>query len=292
MHQDVGIVGLGAMGSRFARRLLHAGFRVHAVNRTPGRAGDLDELGLIREETPHAVAASADVVLVMLWDSESVSDAIRGENGILAGMRSGAVIVDLSTISPVVSAELAHDVAGHGGVMLDGPVSGSLDKADTGEVLVMAGGPRGALDRAMPVLDVIAARVIHVGQAHGSGLALKLAINAQVAVQLVGWGESLAITDAFGVDRRLATEIMLESVVASPMLRFRAPFTLTAPDVVWASVDLLRKDLNYARAAGAADATAVSHALRLLDRIAGAGGGALEAAALIEAAAGDRASAS
>jgi 3-hydroxyisobutyrate dehydrogenase-like beta-hydroxyacid dehydrogenase len=283
------MIGLGAMGSRFAARLLGAGYRVHAFNRTPGRAPELDELGLVREPTPEAVAAAAEVVLLALWDSDSVSEAVRGTHGVLDGLLPGGVVVDLSTIDPVVSAMLAREVADRGGTMLDCPVSGSLDRAEAGQVLIMAGGPATALETALPILRTIASRVVPIGEANGAGLALKLAINAQVAVQLLGWGESLAITDEYGIDRGLASEVMLDSVVASPMLAFRVPFYLAEPEVVWASVELLRKDVGYALRTGTHRAVALARALALLDEIADAGRGDHEAAALIGQAAGDHA---
>jgi 3-hydroxyisobutyrate dehydrogenase-like beta-hydroxyacid dehydrogenase len=276
--RSVGMIGLGAMGSRFARRLLDAGYEVHGYNRTDGRAGELDGAGLIRHVTPREVAAASDVVLIMLWDSPAVAGAVEGSDGLLAGLRSGSVIIDLSTIEPAESQRLASKVMAHASSYLDVPVSGSLDRASAGTLLAMVGGAPEAVVAVRPVIDVLADRVVLAG-GNGAGLALKLAINLQVAIQLIGWGESLGITARAGIDTASAAAIMLDSVISSPMLRYRIPFTFEAPDEVWANCEQLLKDVRYAIASGAKGPTALM-AESLLGRIVADGRGEREAAEL------------
>jgi 3-hydroxyisobutyrate dehydrogenase-like beta-hydroxyacid dehydrogenase len=280
-HPVVGVVGLGAMGSRFAERLLRSGFEVRGFNRSADRAPWLDPLGLIRDTSPAELAAGADFVVMMLWDTEAVDGILNGENGLLEGVRPGSVIVDFSTIEPEASALFAAQTMAHGATFLDTPVSGSLDRAETGELLVMVGGPAKQLERVMPVLRILARRVIHVGERNGSGLVLKLAINQQVANQLVGWGEAIALTDSFGVDCALASEIMLDSVIASPMLSYRVPFSFEEPEEVWASAEQLRKDVAYAQGVTSGHPRASSIALELLDAVIASGRGDKEAAELL-----------
>ncbi|MCU1477072.1 MAG: NAD(P)-dependent oxidoreductase [Subtercola sp.] len=274
------------MGSRFAGRLLDAGFEVEGFNRSPGRAGHLDDLGLVRADSPRDLAGNCDVLLIMLWDSEAVLSVMQGDAGILAGIRPGTVVVDLSTIEPHVSSALAVEVSRRGCTMLDCPVSGSLDAAEAGTVLVMAGGPAMSLVRVRPVLSALAAKIVHVAEANGSGLALKLAINLQVAIQAVGWGEASLVIEEFGIDPVHAADIMLESVIASPMLKYRVPFTFEEPDEVWASAAQLRKDVAYAREITGASSRAGGVALSLLDAVIADGRGDGEAAELMLEAAG------
>jgi 3-hydroxyisobutyrate dehydrogenase-like beta-hydroxyacid dehydrogenase len=286
----VGVVGLGAMGSRLAERLFPAGYEVHGFNRTPGRAPWLDELGMKRDDSPRELATTSDIIVMMLWDSDAVRGTVLGDDGILAGARPGTIIVDLSTIEPSASAEIAAVAKSRGVDYLDCPVSGSLDRAESGELLVMAGGDPRVLELVLPVLGMLARRIIHVGNRNGSGLALKLAINQQVATQLVGWGEAIALTDRFGIDRSLASTIMLDSVIASPMLHYRVPFSFEPPDEVWASAAQLRKDVAYAQEITSDRARSSAIALELLDAVLADGRGDLEAVELL-AEARDRAGA-
>jgi 3-hydroxyisobutyrate dehydrogenase-like beta-hydroxyacid dehydrogenase len=278
----VGVVGTGAMGSRFARRLADAGYAVSLWNRTRSRAEQLTEVAAVQVcDTPRELAEAVDIVLCMVWDSEALLEVVEGEDGILAAMRPGKVVADLSTVEPEVSIKVAAAVAERGGVMLDSPVSGSLDAAEAGTVVIMVGGPSAGLEVVGEVFDVLGRAVLHAGEANGAGLAMKLAINLQVAIQEVGFGEGLALAQAFGIERGRATEIMLQSVIASPMLHYRVPFVSAPPQEVWASAAQLRKDVRYAldRIPGEAGAGAVAR--KLLDQVISDGRGDREAAELI-----------
>jgi 3-hydroxyisobutyrate dehydrogenase-like beta-hydroxyacid dehydrogenase len=285
-EQRVGVIGLGAMGSRFARRLRAAGYEVGVFNRTVAKAEALAaELGARYWPTPRAAAEGSDVLVVSVWDSAALLAVAEGDDGLLAGLSSRHVIADTSTVEPEVSAELAVLAGQRGAALLDTPVSGSLDAADEGRLTMMIGGPAAALARVRPVLDVLASRILHVDEHNGAGLVIKLAINMQIAIQAVAWGEGLALAEQAGIDRAAATAAMLESVVASPMLRYRAPFVLHPPAEVWASAAQLRKDVAYAVERGAGPIRAGRHALTLLDELCRSERGEREAAELIVAAA-------
>jgi hypothetical protein len=172
------------------------------------------------------VAEHTDVLVCMVWDSAALKAMALGEDGFVAGLQPRHVIADASTVEPEVSAEIARLVGETGGVMLDTPVSGSLDAAESGQVMIMAGGPRTALEVIRPVLETLGRAVLHVSEKNGSGLTMKLAINMQVAAQEVAWGEGLALAEASGIDRSQAMAVMLGSVIASPMIKYRAPFVL------------------------------------------------------------------
>ena len=281
----VGVIGTGAMGSRFARRLLGAGYGVHVYNRTAHRAESLCEFGAVFQPSPRAVADHTDVLAIMVWDSEALRTVAYGADGFVGGLTAGHVVADASTVEPEASAEVALAVSACGAAMLDTPVSGSLDAAESGQLMIMVGGPGAALHRIRPILDVLGRAVLHVGERNGSALAMKLAINMQVAIQAVAWGEGLALAESFGIDRRDATRVMLDSVVASPMLRYRAPFVLDPPDEVWASAAQLLKDVTYAVNRSGGCAVAGRYAQDLLAKVCADERGDREAAELMSAAA-------
>jgi 3-hydroxyisobutyrate dehydrogenase-like beta-hydroxyacid dehydrogenase len=277
----VSVIGLGAMGSRMARRLLSAGFAVNGWNRTAAKAEALVADGLTLHPTPREAAAAGDVVITMVWGSEALEGVTGGADGILAGLGENTIYVDMSTVAVSFSIDLAGKVRDRGAWMLDSPVSGSLDAAEEGRLTLVVGGPAAVLDRARPVLDRLGTTVVHVGDDNGLGVTMKLAINLQVALQAVAWGEALAITEGRGVSRGDATGAMLASVVASPMLKYRAPFAIEEPAEVWASAAQLRKDVAYAIDAGPGGLPSAALALEILDEIIADGDGDLEAAELM-----------
>lgn len=277
----VGVIGTGAMGSRFARRLSDAGFQVVVWNRTRRKAEALEAYGIRVASTPKELGASVDVLLVMVWDSDALRGVAHGPDGFLDSIRAGHVVTDFSTVEPEVSSEVASLVADRGGVMIDSPVSGSLDAAQAGTVVIMVGGPAEAVRTVEPIFDVLGRLVLHVDEKNGAGLALKLAINLQVAIQEVGFGEGLALAETFGISRSRAVEVMMQSVIASPMLNYRVPFIAVPPEEVWASASQLRKDVGYAveRSSGSVAAGVIARGL--LDRVIADGRGDLEAVELI-----------
>lgn len=287
MLEPVGIIGTGAMGSRFAVRLAALGHPVHAWNRTTDRVEALRTRGVTPQPTPRAVAEQAELVLCMVWDSPALRHVTLGPDGLVPALTPRHVVADASTVEPEMSAEVAEVVSRTGAAMLDIPVSGSLDAAESGQLMIMASGARAAFERALPVLDELGRSVRHVGEANGTALALKLAINLQVAIQAVGFGEALALAERLGVSRAQATDVMLDSVIASPMLRYRAPFVLDPPGEVWASAEQLLKDVTYAVHRGGDRTVVGRHAQDLLERVRDAGRADREAAELIAAAAGD-----
>jgi 3-hydroxyisobutyrate dehydrogenase-like beta-hydroxyacid dehydrogenase len=277
----IGFIGLGAMGGRMAARLLEAGYPVHGYNRSPERLAPLVAAGLVPCATPREVAEQTDVVLSMVWDSEALRAITDAPDGLLSGLTERHVFVDLSTVEPQVSGEVAEQVRARGAQMLDCPVSGSLDAAESGRLVLLVGGPSAALERVRPVLAAIGSSVIHLGESNGLGLTMKLAINLQVAIQAVAWGEAMVVAETAGITRPRATEAMLASVIASPMLRYRAPFVLEEPAEVWASAAQLRKDVLYAVGSVDGGMPAGELSLRLLDAICAVGEGDREAAQLM-----------
>jgi 3-hydroxyisobutyrate dehydrogenase-like beta-hydroxyacid dehydrogenase len=245
----LGFVGLGVMGSGMARRLLEAGHAVHGYNRTREKARPLEELGLVVEDSPRAVAEAADVVHSMVTNVAALRAVSEGDNGLLAGLGPGKIWIDHSTAAPSASRDLAERVRELGAEMLDAPVSGSVSTLEEGRLSIMVGGSREAFDRVEPVLRDIGPKVTHVGE-NGQALLLKIAINLSLQVQMVAFCEGLLLAEKDGIDRETALDVMLASVIASPMLKYRAPFVIEQPDEAWFDVDMMQKDMLLALEAG------------------------------------------
>ncbi|MEA2197520.1 MAG: hypothetical protein QOJ25_1571, partial [Solirubrobacteraceae bacterium] len=245
----VGFVGLGAMGSRIAGRLLDAGHQVYGTNRTAAKAQPLIERGLIWVDTPREVAASADVVFSMVTDDEALDVITSAPDGILAGLEAGKVYVDMSTVSPQASRDTAERVRARGAQMLDAPVSGSIPQAEAGTLAIMVGGDEQAFAVVEPLLRELGQAVTHIGS-NGQGLVLKLAINISLAVQTLAFSEGLLLAERSGVDAELAAEVMSSSSIGSPMLKARIPLLLHLPEHAWFDVELMQKDIRLALETG------------------------------------------
>jgi 3-hydroxyisobutyrate dehydrogenase-like beta-hydroxyacid dehydrogenase len=241
----IGFVGLGAMGGRIAGRLLASGHVVYATNRTRSKAEPLVHHGLIWRDSPREVAEQAEVVFSMVTDTAALEAVTRGPHGILAGVRPGSVYVDMSTVSPQASRELAARVHELDAVMLDAPVSGSVPAAEAGSLAIMVGGDRAAFARVEPLLRELGQTVTHVG-ANGKALTMKLAVNISLAAQMIAFSEGVLLAERGGIDPRLAISVLVASAVGSPMLQARGPLLLDRPREAWFDIDLLHKDLGLA----------------------------------------------
>jgi 3-hydroxyisobutyrate dehydrogenase-like beta-hydroxyacid dehydrogenase len=240
----IGFVGLGAMGAPLARRLL-AGNQVNGTNRTRAKAAALIDDGLVWRDTPREVAAAAQVVFSMVTDDDALAAITRGPDGILAGLRPGTTYVEMSTVSPRTSRQLAARVRAAGATMNDAPVSGSVRAAETGALTIMVGGPEKAFVTAAPLLSRLGNRITHVGE-NGQGLLLKLAINISLAAQMLAFSEGLLLAERGGIDPALAARVMTGSAIGSPMLQARAPLALDLPEQAWFDVQLMHKDIHLA----------------------------------------------
>ena len=245
----LGFVGLGVMGGGVARRLLAAGHELHGWNRTPEKAAPLVAEGLVLEESPRAVAEQADVVFTMVTNVPALRAVAEGEDGIIAGLGPGKVWVDMTTAAPAVSRELAERVRETGADMVDAPVSGSVSTLEEGRLSIMVGGNEETFRRVEPILLDIGPKVTRVGD-NGQALLLKIAINLSLHVQMVAFCEGLLLAEKDGIDREVALDVMLGSVIASPMLKYRAPFILDMPDEAWFNVNMMQKDMLLALEAG------------------------------------------
>ena len=242
---ELGYVGLGVMGSSVVRRLLAAGHTVTVWNRTREKAEPLLAAGAQWADSPREVAELSELVFTMVTNTEAVQAVTGGGDGILAGLAPGKIYVDMSTAAPANARALAEEVDARGAQMLDAPVSGTSITVDQGKASLMVGGDADAFERAKPVLEAIGPKVFHMG-GNGTAVALKIAINLSLAVQMLAFSEGVLLAEKSGIERERIVEAMLASVIASPMVVYRGPLVLGHPDEVWFDCHMMQKDMNLA----------------------------------------------
>jgi 3-hydroxyisobutyrate dehydrogenase-like beta-hydroxyacid dehydrogenase len=233
------------MGGRVALRLLKAGHTMRGYNRTAERARWLVEEGLQLCSTPRQVAENSDIVFTMVTNTAALKAVVEGEDGIFAGLAPGKVYIDMSTSSPEYSRQLSERARATGASMLDVPVSGSVSTLEEGRLSLMAGGTPDDFEKVLPVLKDIGPTVNYVGS-NGQAVLMKIAINLQLAVQMVAFSEGVLLAERGGIARKTAVEVMLNSVIASPMIKYRCPFVLEMPDEAWFDVNMMQKDMLLA----------------------------------------------
>jgi 3-hydroxyisobutyrate dehydrogenase len=242
---ELGFVGLGAMGGRIAKRLLDAGHDVVGYNRTRSKAEWLADDGMRFADSPREAAEKSDIVFSMVTDVAALAAVTDGPDGVLAGLGTGKIYVDMSSVSPSASRALAERVDATGARMLDAPVSGSLKTLEDGKLSVMVGGDEDTFREVEPLLRSIGPTVTYVG-GHGQAVAMKIATNLSLAVQMLAFSEGVLLAEKSGISRATAVDVLLKSVIASPMIRYRGPFVLEQPAEAWFDVNMMQKDLLVA----------------------------------------------
>ncbi len=245
----LGYIGLGAMGGRIAKKLLEAGHTVVGYNRTQSKAQWLLDAGMQWGESPRAVAEAVDVVFTMVTNTAALHEVCNGPQGILAGLHKNSVYIDMSTISPAASRHIASQVAAKDAHMLDSPVSGSIVTLEQNKLSLMVGGDESVFEQVKPILLSIGPTVNYVGK-NGQAALMKVAINLNLQVQFLGFCEGLLLAVKGGVPVETALEVMLNSAIASPSLKYRTPFILDMPEEAWFNVNMMQKDLLLAEELG------------------------------------------
>jgi 3-hydroxyisobutyrate dehydrogenase-like beta-hydroxyacid dehydrogenase len=243
--KQIGFAGLGAMGAGIAGRLLDAGHDVTGWNRTQEKARPLLDAGMGWADSPRELAGRVDVLFTMLTNTAAVQATADGPDGVLAGLRPGTVWADISTIAPDASVGLAERVRAADAWFLDCPVSGSPATLAAGQMSVMVGGDRAAFDHVEPVLRAIGPKVTYIGP-NGQAILTKVAINLALVVSVTAFAEAVALVEKAGVDRAAVVDAALKSVIASPVIGYRAPL-LVEDSTVYADVELQQKDLVLAQ---------------------------------------------
>jgi 3-hydroxyisobutyrate dehydrogenase-like beta-hydroxyacid dehydrogenase len=242
---NLGFVGLGTMGSQMVNRLMVKGHAVTGYNRTRAKAQWLIDSGMKWADSPREVARAADVTFSMVTNSAALAAIADGSDGMIAGLSAGKLLADMSTVGPDFSRSLAVRVREKGADMVDSPVSGSVITLQQGKLSVMVGGRRETFDRLKPLLEDIGPKVTYVGE-NGLALSMKIAVNLNLAVQMLAFSEGVLLAEKSGIARDVAVDVLTHSAIASPMIQYRGPFVLKQPDEAWFDVNMMQKDMNLA----------------------------------------------
>lgn len=280
----VAVLGMGRMGAAMAGTLARTGFDLVLYNRTRRTAEEVAiEAGATVVSHPREAVASSEIVITSLADDTAVRDVYGGDDGVAAAVQADQVVLEMSTIDPQVVHEIGALVEAAGGELLDAPVSGSVQLVEQGALTVMVGGSQGALERATPVLDALAAKVFHVGP-RGAGATTKLAVNALVHGINGSLAEALVLAERAGVDRSAAYEVFAAGAGGAPFVHYkRAAYEDPDDAPVAFSLDLVAKDLELITGLGervGVDMPVAEAGLSLARRAIDAGLGARDMSAL------------
>jgi 3-hydroxyisobutyrate dehydrogenase-like beta-hydroxyacid dehydrogenase len=233
------------MGSEMVNRLLSKGHSVTGYNRTRSKAEWLIKKGMKWADTPRAVVGESDVVFSMVTNSAALDAVMNGPDGMIAAVTPGKLFVDISTVSPAFSRQIAAKIREKGGDMMDAPVSGSVITLQEGKLSVMVGGRKETFEKVKPLLLDIGPKVTHVGD-NGLALVMKIGTNLSLAVQMLAFCEGVLLAEKSGIAREVAVDVLTHSVIASPMVQYRGPFVLTQPAEAWFNVNMMQKDMLLA----------------------------------------------
>jgi 3-hydroxyisobutyrate dehydrogenase len=261
----VGFIGLGIMGKPMVKNLLKAGFPVTVYNRTRARAEELATLGAQVADSPRAAAAQSDITITMVSDSPDVRAVILGDQGAIEGARPGSIVIDMSTISPQVTREIAEELRAKNVQMLDAPVSGGEKGAIDGTLSIMVGGDADALERARPVLSAVGKTITHIGP-NGMGQVCKLANQVAVGIQNLAMSEALLFAARAGADPAKVLQALQGGAANTWALENLAPKLLRRDFSPGFMVKLQQKDLRLVLQAAeqlnlALPGTALTHQL-------------------------------
>jgi 3-hydroxyisobutyrate dehydrogenase-like beta-hydroxyacid dehydrogenase len=246
---NLGFIGLGVMGGQMVNRLLSKGHSVTGYNRTQSKADWLVQKGMKFAPTPREVAEASDVVFAMVTNDSALRGVAEGSDGLIAGLKPGKYFSDISTIYPDLSREIAEKVRAVGADMVDSPVSGSVITLQEGKLSIMVGGRAETFEALKPILLDIGPKVTHVGS-NGQALAMKIAVNLSLAVQMLAFSEGVLLAEKSGIPRAVAVDVLCNSAIASPMVKYRGPFVLQQPEEAWFDVNMMQKDMLLAMELG------------------------------------------
>jgi len=282
--ENIGFIGLGVMGKPMAKHLVSAGHSLVVHNRSRGAADELVAAGAKAAASPAEVARASDVVITMLPDTPDVERVIAGDAGVLAGLKQGAVVIDMSSISPVATERLATLVSEKGGAMLDAPVSGGEIGAINASLSIMVGGDEATFHRMKPVLDVMGnkERVVYIGRS-GAGQICKICNQVAIGGALAGVSEAFALARKTGVDAARVRQALLGGFAASRVLEVHGERMLVDNYKPGFRARLYQKDMRLASEAASANGVAMPATAivsQLVNALVASGGADLDYAAL------------
>ncbi len=245
----IGFIGLGNMGAPMASNLLKAGFPVVVWNRTESKARPLVEKGATWADGPRHLAEKSDVVITMLEDARAVREVLLGAEGVVAAKHPNLRIIDMSTISPKDSRDIAQQVADRGMIMIDSPVSGSVKAAADASLTVLVGGEPEVVESVLPILRAMGKNVFHLGP-NGMGCYMKLVNNVVLAASLAGFSEAFVLGKKAGLPPQQMLDVILQGSARSPLLEFKGKAIVDRNFAPTFALRLMRKDLGLALETG------------------------------------------
>ncbi len=285
MSETVGFIGLGVMGRPMAKHLLAKGYAVIVHNRSRASVDELVAAGATAGHSPADVAAQATVVITMVPDTPDVEAVVTASDGVLSRLQKGAVLIDMSSISPVATKRLAALVAAKGSTMLDAPVSGGEIGAINATLSIMVGGDRAAFDRVKPILECMGKpeRIVHISSEPGSGQVCKVANQIAIGGALAGVSEAFALARKAGVDVAAVRQALLGGFAASRVLEVHGERMLKSDYKPGFRARLYQKDLRLANEVASAQAVAIpatAVVTQLVNALVASGGGDLDYSAM------------
>jgi glyoxylate/succinic semialdehyde reductase len=243
--KQFGFLGLGIMGTAMARNLLHAGYPVTVWNRTPGKSGELEELGATVAASPAAVMASCQITFAMLADPTAARAVCFGTDGVLAGTSPGKGYVDFSTVDAATSQEIHAALAAKGGQFLEAPVSGSKKPAEDGTLIILTAGDRDLYDEALPCLEKLGKKCLHLG-AVGNGARMKIVVNMIMGGMMAAFSEGLALGEKAELNLTDILEVLDAGALANPLFRGKGAGILAGSYSTAFPLKHMQKDLRLA----------------------------------------------
>lgn len=247
--QRIGWIGLGNMGIPMAKNLLKAGFELTVYNRTAAKAAVLTEAGARLAASPGELWENADTVIIMVSDDAAALQILERPDGLLKGVSAGKTVINMSTVSPATSRQMAGELAARGADYLDAPVSGSTKPAELGQLIIIAGGKREVFDAARPIFEKLGKVSFYMG-GQGAGNNAKLAINMLVAFNMQGLAESIHFAKKNGIDAAEMMAIINESAVGNGFSKLKAANLINDEHPAAFALRHMAKDLKLAKEEG------------------------------------------
>lgn len=247
--QNIGWIGLGKMGLLMAQNLIDAGYLLKVYNRTKGKADLWLEKGVKELQSPAELLKESDVVILMVSDDSAIHEIFTNENGLLSSPEKGKIIINMSTVSPAISKEMAHLSKNNGNSYIDAPVSGSVKQATEGSLVIMAGGDHQTFEEVKPIFDILGKLALKVGE-NGSGNAAKLAINTMLGLHAQGLAETILFANQQGISTKDLMELINNSALGNAFIKIKGEAILNDNYEAAFVLKHIAKDLRLAKNEG------------------------------------------
>lgn len=245
----IGWIGLGLMGKPMSEQLIQAGYPVTVYNRSRDKEAALKAMGAEAAATPAALITQSDVVIIMVTDDKAINDIFHSEQGLLGANTTGKTIINMSTVSPAISREIAVACKAQGNDYLDAPVSGSVKQAETAQLVIMAGGDKAAFERVEPILAKLGKMALNIGEV-GAGNVAKLAINTLLSIHAQGLAEAIVLAKQNGIAPETLLTLLNNGALANPFMKIKGDAVLNDNYAAAFSLNNIVKDLKLAQGIG------------------------------------------